>query len=87
MEKKWKKVTDCVLQEEYVLDMDADYPPVLKRLWLWAKKALTDGQVSTFLLSEEAFGSTNKKAIFLPDVHALCSGDEISGSIICMFIK
>ncbi|KAK1384205.1 hypothetical protein POM88_021940 [Heracleum sosnowskyi] len=62
-------------------------PPVLKHLWLWAKNALTDGQVSTFLLSQEAFGSTNKKTIFLSDVHALCSGDEISGSIICMFIN
>lgn len=87
VEKKWKKVKDCVTHEEYVLEIGADYPPILKRLWLWAKNALAEGKVSTFLLSDEAFGSTNKKAIFLSDVHALCAGDEISGSIISMYMK
>ncbi|XP_074362103.1 uncharacterized protein LOC141702302 [Apium graveolens] len=85
--KKWKKVKDCVPEPEYVLDMGANYPPVLKRLWLWAKNALADGQVNSFYLCQEAFGVTAKKALFLSDVHALCSGGEISGSTIYIFIN
>ncbi|XP_074377269.1 uncharacterized protein LOC141718784 [Apium graveolens] len=67
--------------------MGANYPPILKRLWLWEKNALADGQVNSFFLCQEAFGVTAKKALFLSDVHALCSGGEISGSTICIFIN
>lgn len=85
--KKYKKVADCVEVPAYVLDMGPDYPPSLKRLWLWAKDALKDGQATTFELCEEAFGSTKKQCLFLSDIYALCSGGEISGSVICIFIK
>ena len=85
--RRWKKVTDCVQEPKYVVEFGADYPPSLKRLWLWAKDALTDGRTITFHLREEAFASTNKQVLFLSDIHALCSGGEISGSVICLFIK
>lgn len=85
--KKYKKVTDIVQEPEFVLDMGADYPLHLKRLWLWAKDALKDGQTTTFELCQEAFGSTKKQVLFLSDVYALCYGGEISGSVICMFIN
>lgn len=92
MGKKFKKVKDCgkapeVEEEEYVLEFGLDYPPHVKRLWLWAKNALKDGRVTSFQLCQQAFGSTGKKALFLSDVYALCSGGEIAGSVICMFAK
>lgn len=85
--KKFKKLNDCVLEPEFVVDMGPDYPPSLKRLWIWAKEALAGGRTLTFQLSQEAFALTTKQAIFLSDVHALCSGGEISGSVICLFVK
>jgi hypothetical protein len=92
MGKKFKKVKDCVRatqeeEEEYVLEIGPDYPHSLKRLWLWAKNALKDGHVTSFQLCQQAFGSTSKKALFLSDVYALCSGGQISGSVICIFAK
>ena len=78
---------DLDTEPEYVLNVGPDFSPTLKRLWLWAKDALVDGRTSTFMLSEEAFGSTPKKALFLSDIYALCAGGEMSGSFICMYIK
>lgn len=80
-------MTDIVKTPEPELEMGHDYPPMLKRMWLWAKEALKDGQTVKFDLCKEAFGSTKKQVIFLSDVHALCAGGEISGSVICLFIK
>lgn len=34
-----------------------------------------------------SFGSTKNQVLFLSDVLALCSGGEISGTVICMFIN
>lgn len=92
MGKKLKKLKDCgkapkVEEEEYVLEFSPDYPPLVKRMWLWAKNALKGGRVTSFQLCQQAFGSTGKKALFLSDVYALSSGGEISGSVICMFAK
>lgn len=78
---------DLGLVPEYWVDIGPDFPPAMKRLWLWAKDALADGRASTFLISEEAFGSTAKKALFLSDIHALSCGGEMSGGIICLYIK
>lgn len=80
-------MTDCVQEPEYVVEFGADYPPILKGLWLWAKDSLRDDRTITFELKEEAFKSTAKQVLFLSDIHALCSGGEISGSVICMYIK
>lgn len=79
-----KNVKDCV---EYVVEMDANYPPSLKRLWLWAKGTLVDRETAPFELSAEAFGSTKKQRLFLSDVYALCTRGEISASIICIYIQ
>ena len=82
-------VTACVSEPEpeYVDTMGPDYPATLKRLWLWASDALKDGRSLSFQLSEEAFGSSDKQILFSSDVHALCFEGDISGSVICMFIK
>ncbi|XP_063941381.1 uncharacterized protein LOC108198271 [Daucus carota subsp. sativus] len=40
-----------------------------------------------FKLSEEAFGSSDKKCLFKSDISAVCFGGEISGTVICMFIN
>lgn len=74
-------------EPEFVVNMGPNYPPSLKRLWIWASEALTDGRTCSFELCEDAFGSNKKQVIFLSDVHALCFGGEISGSIICMYIQ
>ncbi|XP_074352965.1 uncharacterized protein LOC141692127 [Apium graveolens] len=66
--------------------MGANYPSALKRLWTWANDALADGRTKSFELSKEAFGATKKQVIFLSDIHAVCSGGEIAGSIICIYI-
>lgn len=49
--------------------------------------ALEDGRAFTFQLSKEAFGSSNKLAIFSSDMHALWFGGAISGFTICIYIK
>ncbi|XP_063942744.1 uncharacterized protein LOC135150388 [Daucus carota subsp. sativus] len=67
--------------------MGANYPSALKRLWTWAKDALSDGQTVSFELSEEAFGSTKKRAISISDIHAVCSGGEMAGSVICIYMN
>ena len=83
--KTYKLVQD--IQPELVVPMGANYPSALKRLWTWAKDALSDGQTVSFELSEEAFGSTKKRAIFISDIHAVCSGGEMAGSVICIYMK
>nr|XP_017221522.1 PREDICTED: uncharacterized protein LOC108198271 [Daucus carota subsp. sativus] len=40
-----------------------------------------------FKLSEEAFGSSDKKCLFKSDISDVCFGGEISGTVICMFIN
>lgn len=86
MGKNFKKVKDCGKapeeeeeEEEYVLEFSPDYPPLLKRLWLWAKNALKDGHVTSFQLCQQAFGSTDKKgSLFMRCVCFMFWG-EISG--------
>lgn len=82
-------MADCLADRnvEYAVNMGANYPPSLKRLWVWANEALKDGLTYPFKLSEEAFGSSQKQVLFLSDVHALCFGGEISGSTICIYIQ
>lgn len=88
VKRKFKRVKDCVKEKQYVIDVDVDgYPAELKQLWLWAKETLKDGRAHSFQLCKDAFGSTTKHVIFLSDIHALCSGGEISGSTICYYIK
>ena len=67
--------------------MGVNYPSALKRLWAWAKDALSNDQTVSFELSEAAFGCTKQRAIFLSDIHAVCSGGEMAGSVICIFMK
>ena len=62
--KKFKNMRELGEEPEFVLQMDDDYPSNLKRLWLWAKDALKDGQATKFQLCEEAFGATKKQVIF-----------------------
>ncbi|KAL6582709.1 hypothetical protein OROMI_004787 [Orobanche minor] len=52
-EKKWKSVKDC--GGEYVVEIGADYPPALKRLWIWTQESLSDGRITTFNLCHETF--------------------------------
>lgn len=75
--------SDC----ELVVKMDDSFPSALKRLWIWAKDAMCDGRVVVFSLCEDAFGVPSKKYVYLQDIHNLCTRGEMSGSIICMFIK
>ena len=83
-----KKMNELVSEPaEQVVNMGPDFPPALKRLWLWARDALKDGRSQPFKLSQEAFGSTDKRCLFKSDISALCFGGEISGSVISMFIK
>ena len=88
-EKKWKKVKDCFTdrEPEFVVKMDENYPPSLRRLWIWESEALNDERTCSFQLCEEAFGSNKKQVLFLLDVHSLCFGGEIPGAIICMYIQ
>ncbi|XP_074373659.1 uncharacterized protein LOC141714009 [Apium graveolens] len=58
----------------------------MKRLWTWVKEALSCGRTISFELSKEAFGFTKKQIMFLSDIHAVCSGGEMAGSVICLFI-
>ncbi|KAL1808053.1 hypothetical protein ACET3Z_004640 [Daucus carota] len=86
--KKMKKMNELVSEPaEQVVNMGPDFPPALKRLWLWARDALKDGRSQPFKLSQEAFGSTDKRCLFKSDISALCFGGEISGSVISMFIN
>ncbi|KAL1815159.1 hypothetical protein ACET3Z_017733 [Daucus carota] len=85
--KKMKKVNELVSEPDSVVNMGPDFPPTLKKLWLWASATLKDGRSHPFQLSKEAFGSTDKKCLFKSDFKALCFGGEISGGVICMFIN
>ncbi|VFQ73125.1 unnamed protein product [Cuscuta campestris] len=58
----------------------------LKRLWLWAKEALSDDRAHTFVLNKDAFGVEKKLSVFLSDIHALCARGEMAGSIITIYI-
>lgn len=88
--KKIKKLVNLELddlEDELHVEMGPDYPSALKRLWMWAKDALTDGRSISFKLSEEAFGVTRKQVLFLQDIHALCAGGEMCGSVITVYIE
>lgn len=73
--------------DQYVLEMGAKYPAALKRLWIWAKDALREGNAVCFELSKDAFGYARKQYMFLNDIHVVCAGGEICGSVICIFIQ
>lgn len=83
--KTFKEIEEC--EHKLVVEMDSSYPPALNRLWTWASDALTDGRTIGFELSEEAFGLKKKQVMFLSDIHAVCSGGEMAGSIICLYIQ
>nr|XP_017233097.1 PREDICTED: uncharacterized protein LOC108207150 [Daucus carota subsp. sativus] len=85
--RKMKKMNDLVSEPEYAVTMGPDFPVDLKKLWLWASDSLKDGRSHTFQLSEEAFGSKDRKRLFQSDMKALCFGGAISGAVICMFIN
>ena len=78
--------TDDV-EDELHVEMGVNYLSSLKRLWMWAKDALSDGRTVSFQLYEQAFAVTKKQVIFLQDIHSLCGRGEISGSIITIFIQ
>ncbi|XP_063940008.1 uncharacterized protein LOC108203822 [Daucus carota subsp. sativus] len=84
--KKSSKLIDEYVEPELVVDMGPNYPSALNRLWTWAKDSLSDGRTISFQLSKEAFGLTRKQSIFLSDIHAVCSGGEMAGSVICLYI-
>ena len=83
--KTYKLVAD--VEPKLVVEMRANYPSALNRLWTWAKGALADERTVSFQLSHEAFGSTKKMAIYLSDIYSVCSGGEMSGSVIVLFIQ
>ncbi|VFQ80959.1 unnamed protein product [Cuscuta campestris] len=57
--------------QEFQVEFGAEYPLQLKRLWLWAKEALSDDRAHTFVLNKDAFGVEKKLSVFLSDIHAL----------------
>ncbi|VFQ94256.1 unnamed protein product [Cuscuta campestris] len=74
------------LSPEFLKVHDEHYPLQLKRLWLWAKEALSDDRAHTFVLNKDAFGVEKKLSVFLSDIHALCARGEMAGSIITLYI-
>ncbi|VFQ70963.1 unnamed protein product [Cuscuta campestris] len=72
--------------QEFQVEFGAEYPLQLKRLWLWAKEALSDDRTHTFVLNKDAFGVEKKLSVFLSDIHALCARGEMAGSIITLYI-
>ncbi|VFQ83040.1 unnamed protein product [Cuscuta campestris] len=72
--------------QEFQVEFGAEYPLQLKRLWLWAKEALSDDRAHTFVLNKDAFGVEKKLSVFLSDIHALCARGEMAGSIITIYI-
>ncbi|XP_074374711.1 uncharacterized protein LOC141715128 [Apium graveolens] len=87
--KKTKKTYKVLkhVEPELTVEMGANYPSALNRLWTWAKVALAHGETVSFTLCKEAFGSTKKHVIYLSDIYAVCTGGEMSGSVICLFIQ
>ncbi|XP_074364047.1 uncharacterized protein LOC141704771 [Apium graveolens] len=85
MKKTYKVIED--VEPELVVQIGPNYPSAMKRLWTWAKEALSGGRTIYFELSKEAFGFTKKQIMFLSDIHAVCSGGEMAGSVICLFIQ
>ncbi|RAL49561.1 hypothetical protein DM860_018220 [Cuscuta australis] len=73
--------------QEFQVEFGAEYPLKLKRLWLWAKEALSDDRAHTFVLNKDAFGVEKKLSVFLSDIHALCARGEMAGSIITIYIQ
>ncbi|VFQ95151.1 unnamed protein product, partial [Cuscuta campestris] len=51
--------------QEFQVEFGAEYPLQLKRLWLWAKEALSDDRAHTFVLNKDAFGVEKKLSVFL----------------------
>ncbi|KAL8099890.1 hypothetical protein AgCh_032225 [Apium graveolens] len=84
MKKMYKVIED--VEPELVVQIGPNYPSAMKRLCTWAKEALSGGRTISFELSKEAFGFTKKQIMFLSDIHAVCSGGEMAGSVICLFI-
>lgn len=81
-------MTELIVPEkELAVEMYANYPKLLKRLWSWAQINMKGDKSVIFHVTEAAFGSTKNQVLFLSDIHALCTGGEISGSTICMYIK
>ncbi|VFQ85190.1 unnamed protein product [Cuscuta campestris] len=72
--------------QEFQVEFGAECPLQLKRLWLWAKEALSDDRAHTFVLNKDAFGVEKKLSVFLSDIHALCARGEMVGSIITIYI-
>ena len=85
MKKTYKVIED--VEPELVVQIGPNYPSAMKRLWTWAKEALSGGRTISFELSKEAFGFTKKQIMFLSDIHAVCSGGKMAGSVICLFIQ
>ncbi|XP_074327418.1 uncharacterized protein LOC141665338 [Apium graveolens] len=83
--KKTYKVIEDV-EQELVVQIGQKYPSAMKRLWTWAKEALSGGRTISFKLSKETFGFTKKQIMFLSDIHAVFSGGKMVGSVICLFI-
>ncbi|VFQ79327.1 unnamed protein product [Cuscuta campestris] len=73
--------------QEFQVEFGSKYPLQLKRLWLWAKEALSDDRAHPFVLNKDAFGVEKKLSIFLSDIHALCARGEMAGSIITIYIQ
>ncbi|XP_074326691.1 uncharacterized protein LOC141664637 [Apium graveolens] len=84
MKKTYKVIED--VEPELVVQIGPNYPSAMKRLWTWAKEALSGGRTISFELSKEAFGFTKKQIMFLSNIHVVCSGGEMVGSVICLFI-
>ncbi|KAL8110818.1 hypothetical protein AgCh_026525 [Apium graveolens] len=87
--KKMKKTYEVIedVEPELVVQIGPNYPSTMKCLWTWVKEALSGGRTISFELSKEAFGFTKKQIMFLSDIHAVCSGGEMAGSVICLFIN
>ncbi|XP_074356113.1 uncharacterized protein LOC141695800 [Apium graveolens] len=79
-------IDEEVVEPELVVDMGRNYPSPLNHLWTWVKGSLSNGRTIFFQLGKEAFGMTKKEIMFLSDIHAVCSGGEMAGSVICLYI-
>ncbi|VFQ63942.1 unnamed protein product [Cuscuta campestris] len=84
--KKLVRTSNEDYEEEFHVEFGPKYPFPLKHLWLWEKDALADDRSISFQLSEEAFAIEKKLLVFLSDIHALCSGGDIAGSIITIYL-
>ncbi|XP_074359751.1 uncharacterized protein LOC141699833 [Apium graveolens] len=89
MKKTYKVIED--VEPELVVQIGPNYPSAMKRLWTWAKEALSGGRKISFELRKEAFGFTKKQIMFLSDIYAVCSGGEMPrnkhDNLICSFLN